>query len=465
MKNFIAGASRKFRGSYWLSSGSYSLINKVGSMFFGLANFWILIHEMSKDDYGAWILYYTIINLMEMSKQGFVRNPLIRFLNINSNEDSPKIQTASLYLNAVIGGIEVLLLGLCAMFLGQVWDAPQLAPLFIIYMVATVALIPINHFDIVQQARFQFKGTTLSNMIRQGGLFLFIATVYIFGYKLKIGPLADYKFDLNTLAIVQCSAILLSGVVSYFYAKDFISFSRVLDKKWIRDLFNYGIFTFGTNVSSTIYKSIDSWMLGGMINKAAVTNFAPAIRVSNLVEVPTDTLTSVLFPKLSQRIATEGMGTAKYLYEKAVGTLTAIMLPVVLGIIVMADWVIYIIAGAGFEDTVPILRITMLFGLIIPFNRLMGITLDAIGKASTNFAYVLLNTSINIVSNYFYIKYFGTIGAAYGTMTTYLISLVYNQYYLYNNLNIRLAGVFRHFLDFYGKIFSFGIKFLRRTFA
>ncbi len=179
MRKIFSGAANKFRNSYWLSSGSYSLINKVTSMFFGTANFMILMRETkikgsawTEDDYGAWLLYFTIINLMEMSKQGFVRNPLIRFLNINSMEESPRIQSASFYLNAIIGGIEVLLLGLCALFLDDLWDAPKLTMLFLIYMGATVALIPINHFDIVQQARFQFKGTTISNLIRQGGLFL-----------------------------------------------------------------------------------------------------------------------------------------------------------------------------------------------------------------------------------------------------------------------------------------------------
>jgi O-antigen/teichoic acid export membrane protein len=475
MRKFFRGAAQKFKGSYWLSSGSYSLINKITSMFFGLANFYILLHDsnaelrphtkFTADDYGTWVLYYTVINLMEMSKQGFVRNPLIRFLNINSIEESPKIQSASFYLNSIIGGIEVLLLGVGALLLDDLWDAPKLTYLFLIYMGATIALIPINHFDIVQQARFQFKGTTISNLIRQGGLFSFIAFIFVFGRLLHIEPMASYEFDLIALGFVQCGSILLSGIVSYFYARKFVSFSKIIDKTWVKQLFDYGVFTFGTNVSSTIYKSIDTWMLGTMISKTAVTIFAPAIRVSNLVEVPTDTLTSVLFPKLSQRISTEGMSTAKYLYEKAVGTLTAIMLPAVLTIIVFANEVIYIIAGPGFGETVPILRITMLFGLIIPFNRLMGITLDAIGKAKTNFAYVLLNTCINIISNYFFIKQYGIIGAAYGTLTTYLISLVYNQYYLYHNLNVRLTGVFKHFIDFYLKIFSTGIKFLKRTSA
>jgi lipopolysaccharide exporter len=260
-------------------------------------------------------------------------------------------------------------------------------------------------------------------------------------------------------------AIGLSGFASYYFARKFISFSPVRDKNWTKELFHYGKYTFGTGVSSTILKSIDSWMLGRIISPEAVAVFNPAIRVSNLVEVPTDTLTSILFPQLSKRIGNEGTGSAKYLYEKAVGTLTAIMLPVVVGIIFFAEEVIYFIAGPGNEETVPILQVTMLFGLIIPFNRLMGIVLDAIGKARTNFVYVFRNALINIVSNFFFISYFGTIGAAYGTLTTYVFALVHNQYYLHKNLDIRVTGVFQHFLEFYAKIFTVGMKVIRRVFA
>jgi lipopolysaccharide exporter len=457
MRKIISGAVNKFQSSYWLSSGSYSLLNKVTTTLLAFVNFMILTRALPTKEFGEWSLYFTIVTLMEMAKHGFVRNPLIRYLTINGDDESPKIQTASMYLNAVIGIVEVFVLGGCALFLGEFWAADDLPPLFLIYMVSTVILIPINHFDIVQQARFQFKGTFLSNLVRQGGLFLYIVYVFFTGG----------EFELTSLAIAQCIAILASGFLSYLFAKKFVSFSPNLDRKWFNELFHYGKFTFGTNVSSTIYKNIDSWMLARMLvnGPEAVAIFSPAMRVSNLVEVPTDTLTSVLFPQLSKRIATEGLSTAKYLYEKAVGTLTAIMLPFVLGVIYFAEEVILIIAGPKYMETVPILQVTMVFGLIIPFNRMMGITLDAIGKAQTNFAYVVLNMVINIVSNFFYIRHFGTIGAAYGTLTTYLISLVYNQYYLYNNLNIRLTGVFKHFLDFYGKMFSFGIKFLRRTFA
>lgn len=454
MQRFISGALKKINGSYWLRSGSYTFMNKVFITLFGFINFYILIRVLSKDDFGAWVLFISIASLMELIKHGFVRNPLIRFLAMSPDEESSSIQTASLVLNMVVGILEIMVLFLCSIYLSDFWDAPQLRSLFIIYILSTALLVPINHFDVIQQARMQFKGTFLSNFVRHFGLFLFIIVAFAFRFRIQ----------LDHLAYAQMTAIFLSGFLSYRFARPFLHFSKRVDWKWFRELRSYGFFTFGTNVSSMISKSIDSWMLGKLISPAAVTIFNPALRISNLVEVPTDTLTSILFPKLSERIAKEGPQAARYLYEKAVGTITAFMLPVVIFFIVFAAPVVHFIAGPGFEQTVPVLQITMLYGLIIPFNRFLGITLDAIGKAKTNFFFVLRNATLNIISNYFFISHFGIIGAAYGTLTTYTFVLIINQIYMHYFLKVRLRNVFRHLFESYLKVFSTGVKFLKGAF-
>lgn len=454
MQRLFSEAIKKINSSYWLRSGSYTFMNRVFITLFGFVNFYILIRMLSKEDFGAWVLFISIASLMELIKHGFVRNPLIRYMAMSGREESAGIQTASIFLNAVVGILEVGVLLLCAIYLSDFWDAPQLKPLFLIYMLSTSLLVPINHFDVIQQAKMEFKGTFFSNFVRHGGLFLFVVAGYTLGVKLS----------LESLAYAQMTAIFVSGFVSFRYAKPFLAFARKVDWVWFRELRSYGFFTFGTNVSSMINKSIDSWMLGKLISPAAVTIFNPALRIANLVEVPTDTLTSILFPKLAERIAREGPGAARHLYERAVGTITAFMLPVVIFFIVFADPVIQFIAGPGFEETVPILQITMLYGLIIPFNRFLGITLDAVGKAKTNFFFVLRNAAINIVSNYFFITHFGVIGAAYGTFTTYVLITVINQIYLHWFLRVRLNNVFRHLFESYLKVFSTGVRILREAF-
>ncbi|HEX8037598.1 MAG TPA: flippase [Chryseosolibacter sp.] len=454
MPRFISHASKKINQSYWLRSGSYTFMNKICVTFFGFVNFYILIRVLSREDFGAWVLFTSIATLMELIKHGFVRNPLIRYLAISPEKEAPDIQTASLLLNTVIGVIQVIFLYLCSIYLTGFWSAPQLGSLFRIYMITTILFVPVNHFDVMQQARMDFKGPFLSNLVRNAGLFIFILLVFFF----------HWQVQLDSFAYAQMAAVFLSCFVSLRYARPFLEFSKSLNRKWFRELHSYGVFTFGTNVSSMINKSVDSWMLGKLISPAAVTFFNPAVRISNLVEVPTDTLTSIFFPKLSERLAGEGPKAARYLYEKAVGTITAFMVPVVLFFIVFAAPVVRFVAGPGFEQTVPILQITMLYGLIIPFNRFFGVTLDAIGKAKMNFLFVLRNAAMNLVSNYFFISHFGIIGAAYATLTTYTLALIINQVYLNRLLNVRLSNILRHFFESYIRVFSSGVKFLREAF-
>lgn len=453
MRKFVSGALKKINNSYWLRSGSYTFMNKVSVVLFGFINFYILIRLLSKEAFGAWVLFISIASLMETIKRGFIRNPLIRYLTLSPDQASG-IQTASLLLNVLTNVLELSVLFLCSIFLSDFWNLPELTPLFRIYMLTTVFIVPINHFDIIQHAKLQFKGPFVSNFVRHFGLFLFVMAAFVFHFPLH----------LEHLAYAQLFAVVASVFVSFKFARKHLRISGAIDRKWFSELRNYGFFTFGTNVSSMINKNIDSWMLARMISPAAVTIFNPAIRISNLVEVPSDTLTSILFPKLAQRIAEEGPGSAKYLYEKAVGTITACMLPVVVVFILLADPIVQFVAGPGFEETVPILQITMLYGLMIPFNRFFGITLDAIGRAKTNFLQVVRNALINVVSNYFYISHFGIIGAAYGTFTTYFLVLVLNQIFLHRFLNVRFSNVLKHIMETYLNVFATGVKILRSAF-
>jgi lipopolysaccharide exporter len=101
---------------------------------------------------------------------------------------------------------------------------------------------------------------------------------------------------------------------------------------------------------------------------------------------------------------------------------------------------------------------------MIPLNRFMGIALDAIGKAKTNFLFVVRNTFINVISNYFFITEFGLIGAAYGTLSTYVIVTIINQVYLHYTLGVRVVNIARHLFESYQKVFSTGVKIFREAF-
>lgn len=95
-------------------------------------------------------------------------------------------------------------------------------------------------------------------------------------------------------------------------------------------------------------------------------------------------------------------------------------------------------------------------------NRQLGVILEALGKASLNFRFVVRNALMNIFFNYLFITYFGIIGAAYGTLATYALSTLYNQFYLHQALQVRFGSILHHITDGYARIFALGLQHLKK---
>ena len=70
MQKLISDALKKINGSYWLKSGSFTFLNKIFITLFGFINFYILIRVLSKEDFGAWVLFISVATLLELIKHG-----------------------------------------------------------------------------------------------------------------------------------------------------------------------------------------------------------------------------------------------------------------------------------------------------------------------------------------------------------------------------------------------------------
>lgn len=432
MKHLFSFIKKQWQ-SYWVKSGFFALIGKSSSTIFGFLNFFLLVRTLSPEDYGTWILFTLVCGILEMLKAGFIGNPLIRFASGEKGEKYTEIISSALLLNAIITVVQIGVLYAISGILVSFWEAPRLDALFKVYMISMVLLIFQSHYGYLLPANFNFKGGLWINLIRQLTTFFFLIAAFLF----KI----DYS--LLDLAITQLIGVFLSTIVSFIVSKEYASFlSFSISKNSLKRLSGFGKYTFGTTLSSTILKSVDSWMLGSLVSKAAVGYYNPAIRLSNLFEIPTTTLTSIAFPQLVNRIKKEGEASAKHLYEKSVGYITAMTLPLVLFVIIFAEPVILIIAGKDYLPSVDILRITMLYGLLIPFNRQVGITLDALNKPHMNFLIVVRDTVMNTVLNYLFIKQWGLIGAALATFTTYFVTLIWNQYYINKLVGVKTKRIF-----------------------
>src|SRR5690606_42098801 len=114
---------KSFKDSYWLRSGFFSILQRIVVVLFGFTGFFILIRLFPKEEYGIWMLFMSFTTLTEVLRQGFIRNPLITYLNGSDEKDHNSIINASFILNV---GTTVVLADFILIFgktLSILWNA------------------------------------------------------------------------------------------------------------------------------------------------------------------------------------------------------------------------------------------------------------------------------------------------------------------------------------------------------
>ena len=423
----------KIRQSYWVKSGTIVIGTRILLIVLGFIGFLFLIRYLNKDQYGVWVIFITISSLIETVRVGFIKNPLM-FLNSDSTINKKSLYNSSFILNIGLTILIIIIILIVSPFIGNLFENQIIKSLLYFYTIKLIIISIGDHFDIVQEANYDFKGTFLDLFLRS---FVFAGCI-IFCFLFSI------QIPIYYLVIFQIIGAILGVIFSYWNSiqKQILvvpSFKYRLT--YLKKLTNLGKFTFGSSASSIAMRNVDTWMLGAILNPSAVALYNPAIRVSNIFEIPTSTMSTILMPKLANKINESGPDSVKYYYEKSVSFILAFMIPIVALGVLFSNEIIFIIAGEGFAQAGYFLKFTMFYGLLIPFNRQFSITLDALGKPKFNFIVVLFTLLLSVILNITFITQFGIIGAIYGTLITYSTVFVFAQIYLYKSFGISLFKI------------------------
>jgi lipopolysaccharide exporter len=430
----------------WIKSGMFSLLEKLSVPVFGLGTFMLLARMFPKEQMGIWVTFVILTSIMEVSRAGLIQNAVVKYLSTaQSTNEKRDINTASLSINILVTILMTLAILLGGWYVADVlYKMPYLKYMLWMYIAHTWILAPLFQFNYIQQSYFDFKGVFWGNFVKQGLFFLFVLGSFL----MRNPP------SLTTLIIAQGVASCFAVVVSYRLAKQYLQFSPTINWEWVTKLFHFGKYVFATNLSTMIYKNMDTMMLGALVGPVASANMNICGRVNNLMEVPTGTVASLVYPQSARKIEEEGKGAIKDLYEKSVGAIIAVLLPLVVMLLLFPKFVVLVIGGYKYLDAVPILQLVAFYGLFMPFAVQFGTVLDAIGMPRTNFIVTCFTACMNIGMNYLYIQKFGVIGAVYGTLTTYSIMFVVMQVLLNRIIGTSPVNVIRYIPYWYNVVFS-----------
>lgn len=437
-----------------LMSGMYSMGDRVAALIFGFGTLWMLTRLTSQENWGVWAFFTSFVATVEVARTGLIQNALIRYLAVTPKDQHGEIYGGAWLLN---GGLA--LLGAAFLFFGGSYfehklNFPGLGSLLNIYALTFITMTPLWQYNYIQQAHLEFRGAFWATILRYSTMFVLTAVMY-FGYLNVDGASLE---TLVYLAYGQLLAATLGAFISYRYARPFIPAVINFSKQWAKKLVDFGKYVFGTNLSSMLYKQVDSAMLGALLlgpKPAAV--YLLAIRITNFVDVPTLAVASIIFPESSRVSASEGPEAQARMYEKASAAILSVVLPVLFIVGLIPGFIVEIVGGGKYAETIPVLQITVLFSLFIPFANQFGTLLDASGNPKLNFIYTLCGMLLNVAFNYYFITEYGIIGAPFGTLSTYIVMFVAMQTLLYRKYGVRLINVLKAMPKTYVMIWDFAL--------
>jgi len=404
---------------------------------------------------GIWSLFLAIFALIETIKQGLLRNPMIKFLSepeyVNNRN---KIQSASLITNMLFSVIVIVLLffgrNICKNWL----NTPELFPLFQWGILIILILIPFNHFEVLLQAHFKFKSIFYGYLFRQG-IFLFLIILILIFHKTSL--------TLVNLVRLQIVSLLWGTLVLMYFARKYFYPKIDTDKRTMLRMFHFGKYIFGTNVFSAFGRSADQFISAGLISSDVVAYYNVVSRINNMMDVPSIAIADVLFPKNVEAMATSGTDKVRYYFERMVGTIVSILVPISILIFSIPHLFIKILAGSKYYAAVPILQTVILFSFLRPFSYQFGTTMDAIGKPRVNFWVNLLTMSLSYFFMYLGLRFLGWMGAAYGTVVSAILSFLIMYVVLNRTIGVRLGETFKYVWVSYREIYDNIRKFIGRN--
>lgn len=441
------------KSDYWIRSGAYVFLQRLAIFFFGFGSYFFLVRYFPKDAFGVWALFVVITSVVEMSRSAFIQNAFVKFYT-HPGINHSSLVAASLFLNFASNTLFIVVMVVLIPFLKSFWHTTEIGPLILWYCLTSIILIPFTQLNYVEQACHSFKGIFWSAVVRQG---LFFGTVVLSFFFIP-------DLSLVFFAALQSVCALAGLMTAWYFSGKLFPRKLLMDWALVRTLFSFGKFILGTGVTSSIGKNTDHVLLGSL-SHSSVALYNAAIRIMNFVEIPTYSISNVVYPKIAERVNTSGKEAARWLYEKSVAYIIAIILPIILVIALFPGFILLLTASKNYVEASSVLRLIVLGAVLFPFNVQVGTAFEVIGKPHVSFGINFTSSMVNLVMNLLLIYKFGIMGAAWAVVITNASVFIVSQWLLRRELKVSILRVILQIPGAYVLGFQEMRGFVKRKFS
>ncbi len=364
----------------------------------GFSSFLLLVRVLDKDGFGTWVLYITAATFLDMLRTGLVRPALIRFLADPEGQDNQEIIGAGWVLS---GGITAAL-ALIVMLTGMIFDllafAADLSLFFVWWPLLAVSCLPLQFAIWNQQAEQRFDRILALRVVVNGTFALALLLAFLEVISLGLVEIVQVHIASNVLAS------LLALVTSWAPLRAI----RQATRKACRTLFEFGRYSVGTLLGATLLRSSDTFILGAVLGPAAVALYSVPQKLMEALEIPLRGLAATAYPTMSRHCLRGDLPAMQRFLTRSSGALTIAFAPVVIAGCIWAEELVILLGGEEYAGAATMLRIFLLYSMLLPLDRYLGLALDSLNKPQRNTVKVIVMVCVNVIGDFAALYFFGT---------------------------------------------------------
>lgn len=300
--------------------------------------------------------------------------------------------------------------------------------------------------------------------------YITMRTIWVrIAYVIAIFIFIQNKDDYYLYFIITVGLYVLNGLINSIYSYKLVKFTwqPTIDifKKYVTPI----LFLGSQALLQTLYTSFNVVYLGFVSNDDQVGYYTTATKIQNIILALYTSFTLVMMPRISAMFAENDENNIRIMINKSFSILYAFAFPIIIFSEIFAPEIITIIAGNGYEQVIPLLRIAMPLILIIGIEQILIIQLLIPLRADKMiFTNSLIGGSVGLVCNILLVGWLQSTGSVFVWFLSEFAVFLSAYYFVrkLTGITISLKVMNRYFVSFlplFGVCYCF--SFMERKFV
>ncbi len=272
----------------------------------------------------------------------------------------------------------------------------------------------------------EFKKTVIRNMIVK---FISVICIFIF---------VKTAEDLIKYFMIYVLSILLGNLTLWFYLPKYVRKCKLKELKILRHL-KPTISLFLPQIATQIYTVLDKTMIGTIvINKSEVGFYEQAQKIIKMFLTIITSFGTVMVPRMAVIYINKQKEELKQYMKKSFNFVWIISIPMVFGIISVANKFVPIFYGNGYDKVSILMRVISPIIIIIGISNVVGTQYLIPTKHQKEYTISVISGAIvNFIFNLILINLYGAIGASIATVLAELTVTGIQMFFIRKQINVK----------------------------